>query len=99
MNDLEAGVTGALDAAAERVRADTLRPLTEPGYRGHRVKRSQPWLAPLAAAAAVALIVGLAVTVTGHLRTHQLTPTAPAAAATPPRYYAEISFRSSTPPG
>jgi hypothetical protein len=90
MNDLE--LTNALDAAAGTVRADTLRPLTEPRYRS---KRPQPWLAPLAAAAAVALIIGLAVTVTGHVRTHQPAPPVTAAAAGTPRYYAEIVFPGS----
>jgi hypothetical protein len=95
MNDVDGVLTGALDAAAETVRADTLRPLTEPGYRS---RRPHPWLAPVAAAAAVALIIGLAVTVTGHVRTHRLTPPVTAAAATPPRYYAEIDFPAN-PPG
>jgi len=95
MNDLDGVLTGALDAGAETVRADTLRPLMEPGYRS---KRPHSWLAPVAAAAAVALIIGLVVTITGHVRTHRLTPPVTVAAATPPRYYAEINYPAN-PPG
>jgi hypothetical protein len=90
MNDLDGVLTEALDAGAETVRADMLRPLTEPRYRS---KRPHPWLAPVAAAAAVALIIGLVVAVTGHFPVQRKASPAAAPAAAPPRYYAEIDIQ------
>jgi hypothetical protein len=89
MNGMETELTNALDAAAETLRADMLRPLTQPEGRRHWKKRPHPWLAPVAAASAVALIIGLAVTITGHV--HSPPSSVPATVSTPPRYYAQIA--------
>jgi len=86
MTETEDRLTDALHAAARSVTAPALRPLddalvprhvsADPRQRRHR------WLAAVASAAAVALIAGLAVAVSGHQHT------GPAAGAGGlPRYY------------
>ena len=61
MTRTEERLADALGAAARTVREDTLRPLTVP-EPGHRRPTSRPgWLAPVAAAVGVALVIGLAV--------------------------------------
>jgi len=94
MNSMESELTSALDAGAETVRAETLRPLMKPQAR--RARRVNPWLAPIAAACAVALIIGLAVTITGHVRTQRITPPASVTATAPPRYYVDIAINNTS---
>ena len=94
MNSMETELTSALDAAAETVRAQTLRPLMKPQAR--RARRVSPWLAPIAAASAVALIIGLAVTIAGHVHTPRVVPPAVVAATAPPRYYIDIAVNNNT---
>ena len=55
--------TAARSAAADTVRDAELRPLTMPDRR----RRLSPWAAPLAAAAAMVLVIGLAVSVSNGL--------------------------------
>jgi hypothetical protein len=55
----EERLADALDAAARGLREDALRPLVMPERRPHR----PAWLAPLAAAAALLVVIGLAVAV------------------------------------
>jgi hypothetical protein len=88
MNETEDRLTDALHAAARTVTAPSLRPLEDhpaprhvpagPRRRGHR------WLAATASAAAVALIAGLAVAVSG--RGHTRPAAGPGGL---PRYYAD----------
>ena len=79
MTRTEERLTDALDAAARGLREDTLRPLVMPEPRPHR----PAWLAPVAAAAALLVVVGLGVAVARQLpgsgRGRQLpgVPTAP----------------------
>jgi hypothetical protein len=101
MNSTEDLLAGALDAAAETVRPEKVRPLAEP--RQGRPARRRRWdarLAPAAAAAAVVLAVAVALVVSGGSR--PLHPAGGGAAtgarnavpapatASPPRYYAEV---------
>ena len=59
-------LTDAMSAAAGTVREQDLRPLTAPDRPGRR--RHQPaWAVPLAAAAAIVLVIGLAVAVSHQL--------------------------------
>jgi hypothetical protein len=85
-------LTDALAAAARAVPAETLRPLTVPRARRRARRRAWlPWLAPLAAAAGVALVIGLATALTSR------TPGPPAAAAAaPPRYYVDMDDQGTT---
>ena len=65
MTDVLDRLTGAMSAAASTVREQDLRPLTAP-ERPRR--RHQPaWAVPVAAAAAVVLVIGLAVSVSHGL--------------------------------
>ncbi len=57
MTRTEERLADALDAAARGLREDTLRPLVMPERRPHR----PAWLAPVAAAAALLLVIGLGV--------------------------------------
>jgi hypothetical protein len=59
MTRTEERLADALDAAARGLREDTLRPLVMPERRPQR----RAWLAPLAAAAALLVVVGLGVVV------------------------------------
>jgi hypothetical protein len=88
MTRTEQRLQDALQAKAGAVRTDQLRPLAQPRQRSVRVRS---WLAPVAAAAAVALVIGLAVTITGLLHSPRAPRSpAPATASAPPRYYAQI---------
>jgi hypothetical protein len=83
MNTVLDRLTDAMSAAASTVRDEELRPLT----LARRRWRQSPWAAPLAAAAAVVLVIGLAVSVSnGLFGTHR-----PGGAAivppAPHRYY------------
>jgi hypothetical protein len=64
-------LTDAMSAAANTVREEELRPLTVPGRRGRRLAggrwRQPAWAAPVAAAAAVVLVIGLVVSVSNGL--------------------------------
>jgi hypothetical protein len=64
MTRTEERLTDALDAAASRLREETLRPLSVPPRRG---RRSAPWLAPIAATASVLLVIGVVVGLAGRL--------------------------------
>jgi hypothetical protein len=87
MTRTEHRLEDALRAKASTVRTDQLRPLTQPRRRSVRVRA---WLAPVAAAAAVALVIGLAVTITGHVHSlREPQSSASATASAPPRYYAQ----------
>jgi hypothetical protein len=88
MTRTEQRLEDALHAKAGTVRTDQLRPLAEPRRRS---VRGRTWLAPVAAAAAVALVIGLAVTIAGHVHPPRPAPSvAPATPTAPPRYYAQI---------
>ena len=63
MNTILDRLTDAMSAAASTVRDEELRPLTMPKRR----RRLSPWAAPLAAAAAVVLVIGLAVSASNGL--------------------------------
>jgi hypothetical protein len=63
MNNVMDRLTDAMSAAAGTVREDELRPLTAPQRRPPRLA----WAAPVAAAAAVVLVIGLAVSVSNEL--------------------------------
>ena len=90
MTRTEDRLTDALAAAARNVPAGTLRPLAVPRPRT-RHRGWVPWLAPLAAAAGVALIVGLATVLSGR------TPgPPPAGVAAPPRYYISMDYPGTT---
>lgn len=87
MTRTEQRLEDALHAKAGTVQTDRLRPLTQPRQRSVRVRT---WLAPVAAAAAVAFIIGLAVTITGHVHSpREPQSSASATASAPPRYYAQ----------
>ena len=83
MNTILDRLTDAMSAAASTVRDEELRPLTMPKRRW----RQLPWAAPLAAAAAVVLVVGLAVSASnGLFGTHRFAGPALLPAA-PHRFY------------
>ena len=63
MNTVMDRLTEAMSAAAATVREEELRPLTMPGRR----RRVSPWVAPAAAAGAMVLVIGLAVSVSNGL--------------------------------
>src|SRR5499427_537860 len=63
MNTVLDRLTDAMNAAAGTVRDEELRPLTMPERR----RRLSPWAAPVAAAAAMVLVIGLAVSVSNGL--------------------------------
>jgi len=79
----EARLADALDVAARAIRDDTLHPL----HFSERERRRPAWVAPVAAAASLLLVVGLAMAVSDHLRRSER-PARPSSAA-PPRYYVE----------
>lgn len=85
MTRTEERLADALDAAARALREDTLRPLLVP----ERPRRGSALAAPLAAAAALLLVVGLGVAVAGHLpgSERQSGP-----ANSQPPYYIEVGF-------
>lgn len=68
MKAREEDLTAALDAAAETIRPQTLRPLVMPRPRRIGSRWWRTWGAPLAAAASVALVVILALAVTAGPR-------------------------------
>jgi hypothetical protein len=89
MTRTEARLADALDAAAQALREDTLRPLLVP----QRAWRRAAWIAPAAAAASLLLVVGVAVAVAGYLPRlgH------PGGAIQPPRYYVETDLHGDLP--
>jgi hypothetical protein len=89
MTSTEARLADALDAAARALREDTLRPLLVP----QRQRRRAAWTAPVAAAASLLLVVGVAVAVAGHLPwSGHLSVAGP-----PPRYYVEADAQGDRP--
>jgi hypothetical protein len=103
MTRTEERLQDALHASAGRVRDDRLRPLpdVEPGAERETGPRSawRGWLVPAAAAVSVALIIGLAVAVTGHAWRPASGPSADSSrtAVGFPKYFAD--FTGSIPPG
>jgi hypothetical protein len=91
MTRTEGRLADALDAAARAVHEDTLRPLV--ASAGSR--RRPGWLAPVAAATGVALVIGLAVLVGQIIAGHSGQTVARPAGA--PRYYVEESLRGGRP--
>jgi hypothetical protein len=86
MTRTEERLGDALAASARALREDTLRPLAVPQRR----KPGRPWLAPVAAAAAVTLVAGLRATVGGLLPGSGGGPSA--AVAAPYRYYVQADL-------
>lgn len=83
MTRTEKRLADALDAAARSVREDTMRPLRVPEREaGRRV-----WAAPVAAAASLLLVVGLAAAVAVHARGPGGSGRSLAAGPSPDRYY------------
>jgi hypothetical protein len=91
MNRTEERLTDALGAAARAVPADTLRPLAVPARRRHR----PGWVAPVAAAASLLLVVGIGVAVAGQLPGTGSTAGSSAGAIAPHRYYVEAGLEGS----
>jgi len=79
----EERLTDALGAAARAIRDDTLLPLQFP----ERKRRHPAWVAPLAAAASLLVMVGLATAVSGLLAGSDR----PGTAAAPPRHYVQVT--------
>jgi hypothetical protein len=96
MTRTEDRLADALAATARGVREDTLRPLIVPEPR----RRPPAWLAPVAAAVGVTLVVALAVAVSSRLGwsgaggSPRLSGSRPVNA--PPRYYVEAGIQSDT---
>jgi hypothetical protein len=89
MTRTEERLADALDAAARSLREDMLRPLLVP----ERPRRRAAWTAPVAAAAGLLLVVGVAAAVSGHLPgSGRLKGAIP-----PPRYYVEAGFSGDSP--
>jgi hypothetical protein len=94
MTRTEERLADALRASASRVQDDQLRPFPGPERQASRRAAWWPWLVPAAAAAAVALVIGLAVAVAGGpVRTGQslaVPGRAVGTAASFPKYFAEF---------
>jgi hypothetical protein len=85
MTRTEERLTDALGAAARALREDTLHPLQVPERGRHRLA----WIAPVAAAASVFLVVGLGVALAGHLPGSGPANGSPGVVMAPNRYYIE----------
>jgi hypothetical protein len=83
MTRTEERLADALDAAARAVREDTMRALRVP----ERGARRRAWAAPVAAAASLLLVVGLATAVAVHTRGPAESSSSLAVAPAPDRYY------------
>lgn len=93
MTRTEERLADALGAAARSVRADTLSPLVVPGrQRGTR----HAWVAPVAAAVALLLTVGLGAAISGHFPGAGHAVSASAPAGPPPRYYVSTNVFGKT---
>ncbi len=93
MTRTEDRLADALDAAARTVPEDSLRPLAAPQ---HRRRLGQPgWLAPVAAAVGVALVIGLAV-LAGRISAGHTGPAVPLPSGLP-RYYVETGLTGGRP--
>jgi hypothetical protein len=90
MNTVLDRLTDAMSAAASTVRDEELRPLTMPQRRW----RQSPWAAPLAAAAAMVLVIGLAVSVSNGLFVARRSGGPAHLPAAPHRYYLTTSLRT-----
>lgn len=105
MDSLEAQLTDMLDAAADTVSPDSVRPLLRPppGPSSASRRHGGAWLAPVAAAAAVVVVTVAALLTTSGIRHDGAAPVPgrPAtgmpgqAVAGPPRYYAEVEGKFS----
>jgi hypothetical protein len=87
MTRTEERLADALDAAARAMPEDDMRPLIVPAQRSRRLA----WAAPVASAAGLLLVVGLAVVVAGHL------PGSGQLNSAPPRYYVEADLNGDPP--
>lgn len=101
MTKTEERLRDYLGAVADSVRPDNTRPLAAParlasGDALRPASRRRTWLAPLAAAASVALVAAVAVAVGGHLshRGNAPGPTGPTVG--PPKYYATVEADNQT---
>jgi hypothetical protein len=93
MTRTEERLADALGAAASAVREDSLRPLTV--REGHPGRPRQPgWLAPVAAAVGVALVIGLAVLAAQVSGRHAAPAGLPPGT---PRYYVQTGLAGSRP--
>jgi hypothetical protein len=91
MTDVLDRLTGAMSAAASTVREQDLRPLTAP-ERPRRRRHQPAWAVPVAAAAAVVLVIGLAASVShGLFGTRQAAGPGRLAAA-PLRFYVTMDL-------
>jgi hypothetical protein len=90
MTRTEERLADALDAAARALHEDTLRPLLVPD----RPRRRPALAAPLAAAAAMLLVVGVGVAVARYLPG---SGPSPGAVPAPPRYYVEAQLNGNPP--
>jgi hypothetical protein len=88
----EERLTDALGAAARAIRGDILPPL----QFSERERRRPAWVAPVAAAASLLLVVGLAVAVSRQLLGSRATGS-PGAPIAPHRYYVEAGLNAARP--
>jgi hypothetical protein len=88
MTRAEERLADALDAAARAVRDDTMRPLRVPEREAGR----RAWAAPLAAAASLLLVVGLAAAVAVHARGPGRSGGSPATVPAHDRYYVVVGY-------
>ncbi len=93
MTRTEERLADALGAAALALREDTLRPLQGPERERHRLA----WVAPVAAAASVFLVVGLGVALAGYLPGSGRVNRSPGPLTAPPRYYVEAGLSGELP--
>ncbi len=75
MTEIEHRLRQELKTQAERINPAQLRPLTAPRSRGQ--SRARRWLAPLAALAAVVVVIGGVALVVGRLSSAPIQPSAP----------------------
>lgn len=94
MTRTEDRLADALDAAARAVPEESLRPLVAPQHRRPRLGRPG-WLAPVAAAVGVALVIGLAVVVGWITGGHPGQTVAMSAGV--PRYYVQTGLDGGRP--
>lgn len=95
MTRTEDRLADALSAAASTVQEDTLRPLAPPAPGNRRYQSRPGWLAPIAAAVGVALVIGLAVLISQAAARHP----GPAFGLPPgtPRYYVQTGRQGGPP--
>jgi len=92
MTRTEERLADALRASADRVQDNKLRPLRAPEREVAHRQAWRGWLVPAAAAASVALIIGLAVAVTGGTRHAHSGPSSASGTSGFPKYFAQFRF-------